>query len=101
MKEDNEVILTEESVQYLMYNFVNNGYGGKVSFIDKIKYQLINEPKEKNENIVRNALEVLAHVVWLWRLVPYNAKMSSTEASVKEILKLYESNTLKDRKSVV
>ena len=95
LKEDNEVILTEESVQYLMYNFVNNGYGGKVSFIDKIKYQLINEPKEKNENIVRNALEVLAHVVWLWRLVPYNAKMSSTEASVKEILKLYESNTLK------
>lgn len=95
LKEADEVILTKESVQYLMDNFVNNGYGGKVSFIDKIKYQLITEPKEKNENIVRNALEVLAHVVWLWRLVPYNAKMSSTEASVKEILKLYESNTLK------
>lgn len=95
LKEADEVILTKESVQYLMDNFVNNGYGGKISFIEKIKFQLITEPKEKNENILRNALEVLAHVVWLWRLVPYNAKMSSTEASVKEILKLYESNTLK------
>ncbi|MDY0180662.1 AAA family ATPase [Aliarcobacter skirrowii] len=95
LKEADEVILTKESVQYLMDNFVNNGYGGKVSFIDKIKYQLITKPKYKNENIVRNALEVLAHVVWLWRLVPYNAKMSSTEVSIKEILKLYESNTLK------
>ena len=78
-----------------MDNFVNNGYGGKISFIEKIKFQLITEPKEKNENILRNALEVLAHVVWLWRLVPSNAKMSSTEVSIKEILNLDESNTLK------
>ena len=94
-KNDECCILTKESVQYLMDNFVNNGYGGKISFIEKIKFQLITEPKEKNENILRNALEVLAHVVWLWRLVPSNAKMSSTEVSIKEILNLDESNTLK------
>lgn len=94
-KNDECCILTKESVQYLMDNFVNNGYGGKISFIEKIKFQLITKPQVKNENILRNALEVLAHVVWLWRLVPYNAKMSSTEVSIKEILNLDESNTLK------
>lgn len=77
-KNDECCILTKESVQYLIGNFVNNGYGGKISFIEKIRFQLITKAKDKNENIVRNALEVLAHVVWLWRLVPYNAKMSST-----------------------
>lgn len=94
-KNDECCILTKESVQYLMDNFVNNGYGGKISFIEKIKFQLITKPQVRNENILRNALEVLAHVVWLWRLVPYNAKMSSTEVSIKEILNLDESNTLK------
>ncbi len=93
-------ILNQESIQFLIDNFVNKGLGGDNSFIDKIKMQLIGDnnskPKfdesitteEDKETIQKNAIEVLAHIVWLWRLVPSNAKISSTIASVQEILKL-------------
>ena len=40
LEEDVE-ILTEESIKYLMDNFVNNGYSGDTSFEEKIKHQLI------------------------------------------------------------
>lgn len=40
-KNDECCILTKESVQYLMDNFVNNGYSGDASFEEKIKHQLI------------------------------------------------------------
>ncbi|MGE4457132.1 MAG: McrB family protein [Arcobacteraceae bacterium] len=100
--EDKENILTEESINYLMENFVNNGYGGKVSFIEKIKYQLITNPKNKSnmsdvdlKNLQKKAIEVLAHIVWLWRLVPVNAKMSSTKTSIEEVLHLCKENELK------
>jgi hypothetical protein len=101
LNNENE-ILDNSSVKYLIDNFVENGYGGKVSFIEKIRFQLITKPnnlKEKEDNnlkvLQKKALEVLAHIVWLWRLVPYNAKMSSTKASVEEILNLDETNTVK------
>jgi len=84
-------ILNTDSVQYLVDYFVNNGYGGDASFIDKIKKQLVENPKNEQDNsIKKNAIEVLAHCIWLWRLVPYNAKMDSTKKSVKEILDLDE-----------
>lgn len=81
-------ILKSESIQYLMENFVNNGYSGDASFIDKIKHQLITKPttNASDEEIQKNAIEVLATVVWLWRLPPANAKDRST--SVKEVLDL-------------
>lgn len=84
LKEADEVILTKESVQYLMYNFVNNGYSGDVSFIEKIRSQLVETPKDKVH--MKNAIEILATVVWLWRVPPINAK--DRKSSVYEILKL-------------
>jgi len=88
--EDKNEILTKDSIKYLIDNFANNGYSGDASFIDKIKHQLITEPKNalKNENIKKNAIEILATAVWLWRLPPRNAKDRKT--SVEEILKLFD-----------
>lgn len=94
-------ILNTESIQFLIDNFVNKGLGDEENFINKIRRQLISEsdsqpifPDDTNEDdkktIQKNAIEVLAHIIWLWRLVPYNAKMSSTIASVQEILNLNE-----------
>jgi hypothetical protein len=86
-----DIILTQESVAYLIDNFINNGYAGKASFIDKIKHQLVIEPKKRtNDQTRRDAVEVLAHIVWLWRLVPTNAKKSTTINLIKEILSLDE-----------
>lgn len=90
---DNEKeILDENSIKYLVDNFIDNGYSGKASFIDKIKHQLITQPKipSNTDTVKKNAIEVLAHVVWLWRLVPSNGIMSSTVKSVKEVLDLDE-----------
>ena len=86
----NTDILNNDSIKYLVDNFIENGYSGKASFIQKIEHQLITAPKEKNEEntILSNAIEVLAHIVWLWRLVPSNVKMSSTIKSVKEVFDL-------------
>ncbi|MFY9100052.1 AAA family ATPase [Aliarcobacter cryaerophilus] len=83
--DDNEnKVLTENSVKYLMDNFVNNGYSGDVSFIEKIRSQLVETPKDKVH--MKNAIEILATVVWLWRVPPINAK--DRKSSVYEILKL-------------
>jgi len=85
-----EEIYTEDSVNYLIENFIENGDDdSKKSFIEKIKNQLIDNPKEKakDEKIKRNAIEVLAHCVYLWRLPPANANRID---SVKEILDLDE-----------
>ena len=87
--DSNEEILTTESVQYLVDNFINNGFAGNASFIDKIRMQLIGEEKNKSK-IQQNAIEILAHCVWLWRLVPSNAKIDTTISSVQEILNLDE-----------
>ena len=87
LKEADEVILTKESVKYLMDNFVNNGYTGDVSFEEKVKHQLLENPKIKNndENIVINAIEILATAIWLWRLPPANTK--DRKKSVEDFLK--------------
>ena len=92
-------ILNENSIQYLVDNFVNNGYGGKEAFIDKTKIQMTgkddyqpyfndNVDINKKKQVQQNAIEVLAHCIWLWRLVPSNGIMNSTIKSVKEILDL-------------
>ncbi|KAB7881942.1 McrB family protein [Poseidonibacter ostreae] len=69
---DNDIILTTESINYLMDNFVNNGYTGDVSFEEKVKHQL--ENKSSDTNILKNVMEVLVTVIWLWRIPPFNAK---------------------------
>ena len=83
--DSDEEILTKESIKYLIDNFINNGLGGDAEFIDKIKKQL-----KKDESSRKNAIEVLAHCVWLWKLVPSKAKIDKTIPSVKEILALDE-----------
>ena len=86
--DDTNTILDEDSIKYLIDNFVNNGYSGDASFIDKIKHQLVKTPLKDNKDLIKNALEVLATVVWLWRVPPANAKDRSL--SVGEILKLHD-----------
>jgi len=83
--DSDEEILTKESIKYLIDNFINNGLGGDAEFIDKIKKQL-----KKDESSRKNAIEVLAHCVWLWKLVPSKAKIDKTIPSVKKILALDE-----------
>lgn len=73
-KNDECCILTKESVQYLMDNFVNNGYSGDVSFEEKVKHQLIDGVKNVDKDILKSAIEVLATLIWLWRVPPANAK---------------------------
>jgi hypothetical protein len=61
--EDNDEILNESSIKYLMDNFVNNGYSGKASFIDKIKSQLTGE--EEKDRIVASSKEEITKMVIL------------------------------------
>lgn len=88
--------LTTPGVEYLMDNFINNGYTGNASFLEKIKSQLIDNPIKKAETkIVKEAIEILATAVWLWRLPPANSSISGKKNSVKEILDLHsESNNI-------
>jgi hypothetical protein len=89
----NENILNNESIEFLMENYVKNPIEGKASFEDKIKYQfdLINEegklkkPEELNDK-QKQAVEVFAHLIWLWKLVPANSKIESTQKDIKNIL---------------
>ncbi len=94
---DSGEILNIDSVKYLIDNFVNRGIEGKRSFIDKIKLQLIGNEDfkpiysgsgENHELIQKQAIEVLAHVYWLWRLVPSNALKETTLAGIQEIMSL-------------
>ena len=92
--DNDDVIFNKDSIQYLVNNFINRGLDGDASFIEKTRKQLFNEPNyegigSENENqIQQNAIEVLAHCVWLWRLVPENADSETTKNLVKEILEL-------------
>ena len=102
---EEDTILTTKSIEFLIKNFIEKGMDGEkgITFIDKIKLQLTGKVKINNKEISlklnndnieegtqKNAIEVLAHCVWLWRLVPYNAHMESTKKSIKEILELHE-----------
>lgn len=84
--DDNGDVLTERSVEYLIKNFVNNGYSGDASFIDKIKHQLVETPQDKTHQ--KNAIEVLAAAVWLWRLPPVNVQ--DRKSGAEEVLKLFD-----------
>lgn len=83
-------VLTSKGVEYLMDNFINYGYTGNASFLDKIKSQLIDDPIVKNDDkILKEAIEILATAVWLWRLPPTNSTKEGKIKSVKEILDLH------------
>lgn len=94
LKEADEVILTKESVQYLMDNFVNNGYIGNTNSIEKFCHQLtgkdLNEINEHTFNIdkivEKNAVEILATAVWLWRLPAKNTNKVARKKLIEEIL---------------
>lgn len=113
-----EEILNTESIRYLKENFIENGISGKektiengekinLNFIIKIENQLISAPKKPiNDNTIRNnAIEVLAHAVWVWRLSPSNSQEQGRLKSVNEILDLIDkpakpdSNWFKDIES--
>lgn len=98
-----DAILNPNSIRYLINNFIEQGLDGDkgISFINKIELQLTGKVKigtkdiekelseDNNEKKVqKEAIEVLAHCIWLWRLVPFNGIMDSTIKSVKEVLAL-------------
>jgi len=89
---NDDKILTKESVNYLVKKFIENGYSGDASFIEKVRHQLLEDQSDKIHQ--KNAIEVLATVVWLWRLPPTNAK--DRKPSVQEVLDL--NDELKDIK---
>lgn len=109
---DDDDILNKESIEYLVDNFIEQGLDGDkgISFINKIELQLkgivkigskdvskdLSYPENINDDdnqkkVQREAIEVLAHCIWLWRLVPSNGVMNSTIKGVKEVLNLDES----------
>jgi len=82
-------VLTSDAVNYLITNFIENGYTGDASFIEKVQEQLINSSKEKSETTIEKAaIEILATAAWLWRLTPVNSTQNGKIRTVKEILKL-------------
>lgn len=87
-------IYTTENIQYLIDNFIENGCGGDASFIQKIKYQLIDNPISNNptDELKKGAIEILATVVWLWRMAPANSTKQGRISSVEEILNLIENS---------
>jgi hypothetical protein len=96
-------ILTIKAIDYLMDNFVNNGYTGNADFFDKIKQQLLKKPPTKadHESIISNAIEILATAAWLWRLPPSNSTQEGRKKSVLDILKLDPNNkfNIKDKEN--
>lgn len=86
----NDEVLTNKSIACLVENFINNGMDQKeLSFLDKIKIQLIDKPKHPvSEDVRDQAIIVLAHAVWLWRLPPSNATAEGRLSAVNEILGL-------------
>jgi len=89
----NDPVFEKSAVDYLIKNFVNFGLSGNASFKEKIRYQLVESEGAKNasQNDRKNAIEVLATAVWLWRLPPINTTLKGRESSVKEILSLEQS----------
>ena len=99
-------ILNFSSIEYLTNNFINNGYAGdkskekknQTSSIEKFYRQLTEQDfSEKigiefnDDNKIRcQAIEVLAHAVWLWRLPAFNSDGDARKRSVLEILNFVE-----------
>ncbi len=77
-----------------MDNFVNNGYIGNTNSIEKFCHQLtgkdLNEINEHTFNIdkivEKNAVEILATAVWLWRLPAKNTNKVARKKLIEEIL---------------
>ena len=96
--DNDEKILNKDSIEYLIDNFTNKGLGGDADFITKIKCQLLDDcgkSKDENKNkdeeknkIQKQAIEILATAVWLWRLAPANSTKNGKIKSVQEILNL-------------
>jgi len=84
-------VLTEDNIDYLIKNFVENGYTGK-NALEKFRCQLITNPqiKEENDDIKKGAVEILATAVWLWKLAPVNSNQDSRVKAVNEILSLVD-----------
>ncbi len=82
-------ILTPENMKYLIDNFINNGYVGNATSIEKFCHQLTNTNLSDNRNnltnIQKGAIEILATAVWLWRLPASNSGNESRKKSVKEV----------------
>ena len=104
-------ILTHENIDYLIDNFVNNGFDGSANSVEKFCYQLTKEHyKEEETEIIINgkkikqtyfskkelsneqkgAIEILATAIWLWRLPPSNTSDKGRTEKVYEILGLIE-----------
>lgn len=95
--DDDKPILNPESIRYLEENFLNNGYIGdggekknQTNSIEKFHHQLtgthVNEEVEKLDQKAKDAIEVLATAVWLWRLPVSNTDGDGRRKSVQEIL---------------
>jgi len=81
-------VFTEESISYLIENFVENGNDGKEIFIEKLKGQLKEETDAGAIEVRKNAIEILATAAWLWRLAPRGISVAGRKNSVNEILEL-------------
>ncbi len=109
--DNKDEILTSPNINYLIENFVENGYAGSANSIEKFCYQLTKQHfEEKDEEIVvdgkkikqtyfykkdlnkvqKGAIELLATTIWLWRLPPSNTDDKGRKEKVYEILGLIE-----------
>lgn len=72
-------ILNETNLQYIINNFIKNGDTSDKNFDEKIKIQLQNA----NESVI----DLMANIIWLWRLPVYKADRKS---SVERFLQNFE-----------
>lgn len=87
-------VLTDGGITYLTDHFINNGYTGNTKSFEKFchqltgkKYQGYTQPTTWEAG-QKEAIEILATAVWLWKLAPINTNKLSRINAVNEIYAL-------------
>lgn len=98
--DDDVPVLTDNGINYLIKNFINKGYSGDTKAIEKFCHQLTGEKYNSsnpqvnfNQNDKKQAIEILATAIWLWKLAPKNTSRQSRINAVNEIYGLAYGNS--------
>ena len=76
-------ILNKSNVEFLIFHFVEKGDTSDKDFDEKIKEQL----KDASDDVI----DLMANIIWLWRLPPISKNKKSI---VKNFLKIFEKEKL-------